>query len=144
VGFNLNRFGLALTVAFALGGLAFLLGPFFGLSLGDRTAGFFWLGIALVVLVKWRRGNIEAARQEQIVQSGSRGVATVVSAAVHGTGRGSPTLSLRLRLDLPGAAARQVDHTEEVTVYAAEGIKPGLKLSVVADPKDPNSIVLVW
>ena len=71
---KLNRFGLALTVAFALGGLSLLLGPFFGLFLGSHPlVGFGWLGIAALMLSRWRRGNTEAARMARSPSAASGG-----------------------------------------------------------------------
>jgi hypothetical protein len=141
---KLNRFGLALTACFALGGLALLLGPFFGFSYGNRINGVFWFGVACLVLWRWRRGNTEAARRERIVETGVRGTATVVSASSQSDDRGLPTLRLRLELDVPGIDPRQVDHEEEVPVYVAHGIKRGLRLPVVIGPDGPDNLVLVW
>lgn len=141
---KLSRFGLALTVAFALGGLVFLIGPFFGLSLGSRPAGFGWLGIAALMLSRWRRGNTEAARMARIAKRGLRGVATVVSVASGSPDQTSPTLSLSLRLELPGIEPHQVEHVEQVAAYAAHGIKPGLRLPVVVDPSHLQDLILVW
>lgn len=142
---KLNRFGLALTVAFALGGLLFLLGPFFGLSLSSHPlVGFGWLGIAALMLSRWHRGNTEAARMARIAKNGLRGVATVVSVASGSLDQTSPTLSLSLRLEVPGIEPRQVEHVEQVAAYAAHGIKPGLRLPVVVDPSHLQDLILVW
>jgi len=141
---KLSRFGLALTVAFALGGLLYLLGPFFGLSLGSRPVGIAWLAIAALLLSRWRRGNTEAARMARIAKHGLRGVATVVSVTSGLPDQTSPTLSLSLRLELPGIGPRQVEHVEQVAAYAAHGIKPGLRLPVVVDPSHLQDLILVW
>jgi hypothetical protein len=141
---KLNRFGIVLAAFFAVGGSTLFLGPYFGFSFGSRTTGFLWLGIACLILWRWRRGNIEAGRRAQIVQTGVRGVATVLSASSRDADPGFSKLSLRLELDVPGVERRLIDHQEEVALYAAHGIKPGLKLPVVIDPQNPQNVVLVW
>lgn len=141
---TLNRYGLFVAALFAIGALVGLLGPLFGLSFGNRTSDLLWFGIACVAITRWRRGNIEAGRKGRIAETGARGVATVVSASGGEADRGFPTLSLCLELEVPGIESRRVSHEEEVAIYAAHGIKPGLRLPVVVDPLNPENIVLVW
>lgn len=140
---KLNRYGQVLSLCFLLAGLAFAFGLLSDVSLGDRLYGLVWVGVAGFTLHYSRRSNAKAAIAAEIADGGTRGVATVVSIDT-GFGSMGVELLLRLRLELPGAAPREIDLAEEVTEYAGDGIKQGMRLPVIVDSADPNRVVLVW
>ena len=85
------------------------------------------------------------AADEQILATGVRGKATVLASRDSNvTVNNNPMINMDLRVEIPGqpvftTTVRQVISRLEVGSY-----RPGLVLSVAADPKKPRNIVIDW
>jgi hypothetical protein len=110
---QLNRVGIALIAFFGLGGLAIAIAPF--LVSIPAEAGFtlvllggIWALVAFGLVLYARHSERKAAHQDRIFQQGLRGTATVLDAGSSAKVNEMPLMSLRLELEVPGEAKREV------------------------------------
>jgi hypothetical protein len=146
---QLNRVGIGLIAFFGLAGAAFAVVPILIGVPGEVAAilasiGVIWVLVAAGLFWYARRQERKAAHNDWVFQNGVRGTATVLSAGSHATVNEMPLMSLRLDLEVPGFAPREVKRREIMPVFAARQMEPGLTLPVHVNPKDPDDFVLVW
>lgn len=103
-----------------------------------------WALVALGLVLYALQQRRKAAHNDWIFQQGLRGTATVLSAGSNATVNEMPLMSLRLGLEVPGFAAREVKRREIMPVFAARRMQPGLTLPVYVNPKDESDFILVW
>jgi hypothetical protein len=146
---QLNKVGIGLIAFFGLAGLAIAVFPFF-VSVPVEAAltcvllGGIWALVACGLALYARRAQRKAAHQDWIFQQGIRGTATVLDAGSSAKVNEMPLMSLRLELELPGSAKREVKRREIMPVFAAARMQPGLRLPVYVNPEDADDFILVW
>jgi hypothetical protein len=146
---QLNKVGVSLIAFFGLGGLAIAVAPVF-VSIPPEAAltmallGGIWALVAAGLLLYARQQRRKAAHQDWIFEQGLRGTATVLAAGSSATVNEMPLMSLRLDLELPGSAPREVRRREVMPVFAAARMQPGLTLPIYVNPENPADFVLVW
>jgi hypothetical protein len=142
---QLNRTGIGLIAFFGLVGLGMLVAPIPGEAgwiLKSIGAIWFLVGIGLVFFA--RSQNRKAAHKDWVFRNGIRGRATVLDAGSNATVNEMPVMKLKLDLEVPGQARRQVKKHETMPVFAATRMQPGVVLPVYANPQDPDDLILVW
>jgi hypothetical protein len=146
---QLNKVGIGLIAFFGLAGLVIAAFPFF-VSIPAEAAftcvllGGIWALVAGGLVLYARRSQRKAAHQDWIFQQGIRGTATILDAGSSAKVNEMPLMSLRLELEVPGAATREVKRREIMPVFAALRMQPGLRLPVYVNPKDADDFILVW
>jgi hypothetical protein len=146
---QLNKVGIGVIAFFGLGGLAIAVLPFL-LPVPTEVAivlaplGVIWALVAFGLGLYARHSQRKAAHQDRIFQQGIRGTATVLDAGSSAKVNEMPLMSLRLELELPGSAKREVRRREIMPVFAALRMQPGLRLPVYVNPEDADDYILVW
>ncbi len=135
---QINRTGYGLLALFGLGGIGFIL------LLPWNPIGYIWVAVTLGLIVYAFRERFKGKRKMEVFKSGIRGKATIVEAGSGMVVNDQPRMNFKLDLDVPGLEARQVEHTEIVSNFVAQRMRPGMVLPVVLDPKKPEDLVLVW
>lgn len=135
--------GAPLIAFFGVGGVLFwILLP--GIGIGQ-----IWVAVSVVLLVVY--GVITTtvqrrrARLDRIRRDGIHGFATVLEA--EGTGvavNHRPQVRLRLRVEVPGRAAYEVELREVLPFLGLEAIGPRRRVPVFVDRDDPDSVVIDW
>jgi hypothetical protein len=146
---QVNKLGIGLIAFFGLAGAALAVVPILigvpaEVALIIASVGVIWVLVAAGLVWYARRQQRKAARNDQIFKTGVRGIATVLYAGSHATVNDMPLMSLRLDLELPGEAVREVKRREVMPVFVATRMKPGLTLPVYVDPSNPKDFILVW
>lgn len=146
---QLNKVGISLIAFFGVGGLAAAVSPLF-ISMPAEAVltlvllGGIWALVALGLVLYALQQQRKAAHNDWIFQQGLRGTATVLAAGSHATVNEMPLMSLRLGLEVPGFAPREVKRREIMPVFAARRMQPGLTLPVYVNPEDESDLILVW
>lgn len=146
---QLNKVGVGVIAFFGLGGLAIAIVPFF-VSIPAQAAftlvllGVIWAIVAFGLVLYARHSQRKAAHQDWIFQQGLRGTATVLDAGSSAKVNEMPLMSLRLELEVPGSARREVHRREIMPLFAAARMRPGLTLPVYVNPQDADDFILVW
>jgi len=146
---QLNKVGIGLIAFFGLAGAAFAIVPILIGAPGEvagilASIGVIWVLVAAGLLWYARRQERKAAHNDWIFQTGIRGTATVLYAGSHAEVNEMPLMSLRLDLEVPGMATREVKRREVMPAFAAARMQPGLTLPVYVNPKDGDDFILVW
>jgi len=146
---QLNKVGIGVIAFFGLGGLALAIAPFL-LPIPTEVAivlaplGVIWALVAFGLGLYARHSQRKADHQDWVFQQGIRGTATVLDAGSSAKVNEMPLMSLRLELEVPGSAKREVKRREIMPVFAAARMQPGLRLPVYVNPGDADDFVLVW
>jgi hypothetical protein len=146
---QLNKVGIGLIAFFGLAGLAIALAPLF-VSLPAEAVltmvllGGIWALVACGLVLYARHSRRKADHQDWIFRQGVRGTATVLDAGSSAKVNEMPLMSLRLELEVPGEAKREVKRREIMPLFAAARMQPGLRLPVYVNPGDADDFILVW
>ena len=97
-----------------------------------------WIAGALVAIGISARMASRARRARDLYDRGLRGEATIVEVF----GARTATLDAMLDIRLPGQAVRRERRQLFVGPEAGHGLRPGMKLSVLADPDDPDELMI--
>jgi hypothetical protein len=147
---QINRTGYFLIALFGLLGLAMCVGPpLFGADLETSliiaSTGIVFVLVAAGLGLYARHAKRKAAHHDWIFRNGLKGSATILDVGNSNTTVNEmPLIKLKLALDIPGAARREVSRREVMPVFTANRMDAGLVLPAYANPEDPTEFILVW
>ena len=143
---QLSNYGAKIIAVFALGGIVMVAGAVLlwradGDSWGAATLGIvggLWvLGAAIAIAIPWRMRR-RAEHALELGRRGLRGEATIVEVI----GARTATLDAVLDIRVPGQPPRRERRQVFVGPEAGHGLQPGMKLAVLADPEDPDDLMV--
>jgi hypothetical protein len=138
---RLSRYGAKIIVVFLAGGAAMLALAFVTDGWSAWTFGIVgaaWLAGGLIAVGISTRMAARARQAKDLYDRGLRGEATIVEVF----GARTATLDAMLDILLPGQAPRRERRQVFVGPEAGHGLQPGMKLSVLADPDDPDDLMI--
>jgi hypothetical protein len=146
---QLNKVGIGVIAFFGIAGLAIAAAPLFVPLPAEAVLtmvllGGIWALVACGLVLYARHSRRKADHQDWIFRQGIRGTATVLEAGSSAKVNEMPLMSLRLELELPGEAKREVKRREIMPLFAAARMQPGLRLPVYVNPGDAGDFILVW
>lgn len=138
---RLSRYGAKIIAVFLIGGVGLLAVAFVTDGWAAWTFGFVggaWLAGGLVAIGLSTRMAARARHAKDLYDRGLRGEATIVEVF----GARTATLDAVLDIRLPGQTPRRERRQVFVGPEAGHGLQPGMKLSVLADPDDPDDLMI--
>jgi hypothetical protein len=139
----MRRYGALLGIGMVAVGLIALFGGVTGRATSLLGVIFGLVGLALISVEVWMA--VAAQRRARLIATGIHGKATILAVRDSNiTVNDNPMIALDLRVEIPGQPVftRTIRHV--ISRLDDGDFRPGLTLSVVADPENLQGIVVDW